>query len=93
MLVDKRLAASAQVQGLKPAERGPNGVSKHDRRWRCRFKTSKILFQEVKKEIGSFLPDDTPEIIALPIVKGSRYFLNWLGKELRPEAEQQTDVC
>jgi periplasmic divalent cation tolerance protein len=41
----------------------------------------------VEAAIKSQHPYETPEIIAVPIVKGSKEYLNWLDHELGDKAE------
>lgn len=47
------------------------------------IKTRRRRFAALEKEIGRLHSYETPEIIALPIVKGSKTYLEWLGKSVR----------
>lgn len=49
--------------------------------WLCVIKTQERLYQEVEKVIISLHSYETPEIIAVPIIKGSRDYLSWLQNE------------
>ena len=42
------------------------------------LKTKKILFKKVLNQVKSLHSYQTPEIIALPIVNGSKDYLRWL---------------
>ena len=44
--------------------------------------TKESLFQELEKAIKKIHPYETPEIIAMPIVSGSKDYLKWLDEEL-----------
>ena len=45
------------------------------------FKTTDARFSELQTRIKSLHSYSVPEIIALPIVAGSKEYLAWLGKE------------
>ena len=49
--------------------------------WLCLIKTRESLYQELEKAIISLHSYETPEIIAVPIVKGSKEYLQWLDDE------------
>jgi periplasmic divalent cation tolerance protein len=42
------------------------------------IKTKKGLFNKLAKTIKSIHPYDTPEIIAIPIIKGYKPYLDWI---------------
>ena len=46
------------------------------------LKTKKTLFKKVAIKVKSLHSYQTPEIIALPIVRGSEEYLNWLKSSL-----------
>ncbi len=45
------------------------------------IKTKASLFSRLEKRIKEIHPYTVPEIIALPIEKGSPEYLDWLGRE------------
>ncbi|MFC1754170.1 divalent-cation tolerance protein CutA [Thermoproteota archaeon] len=47
------------------------------------IKTKKKLFTKLVKAVKSKHPYSVPEIIALPIVAGSRDYLNWIDESCR----------
>ena len=49
--------------------------------WLCLIKTREALFEKVETAIKKLHPYETPEIIAVPIIKGSKEYLNWLDEE------------
>lgn len=77
LLTEQRLVACAQVQGSESA-----GFQVEDAIWRCRFKTSRSLHPLVESETKRFFSGRPHEIKSLPIVKGSRQFLEWLKTQL-----------
>ena len=44
------------------------------------LKTKKILFKKVAVKVKSLHSYQTPEIIALPVIAGSKDYLQWLDK-------------
>ncbi len=44
------------------------------------LKTRKSLYKKLEKRIRSLHPYEVPEIIALPIARGSRDYLKWLDE-------------
>ena len=52
--------------------------------WMCLMKTRRDRYEELEKVIREMHPYEEPEIIALPIVAGSRGYLEWLDKEVQP---------
>ena len=47
------------------------------------IKTSRTRFAAVEREIRELHSYEVPEIIALPILAGSRDYLSWLGQNTR----------
>lgn len=47
------------------------------------IKTKKALFSQLVKRVKTIHSYTVPEIIALPIVKGERNYLEWLDESLR----------
>ena len=50
--------------------------------WLCLIKTREELFNKVETAIKKLHSYETPEIIAVPIIKGSKEYLIWLDDEL-----------
>jgi periplasmic divalent cation tolerance protein len=48
----------------------------------CLIKTSEALFPEVEAAIKKIHSYETPEIIAVPIIKGSYEYLKWLNESI-----------
>ncbi|MGY6528715.1 MAG: divalent-cation tolerance protein CutA [Cyanobacterium sp.] len=58
-----------------------------DEEWQLVIKTDLTKFDELVKVIQEIHSYEIPEIIALPIVKGSSRYLNWMMEELTMEKE------
>ena len=82
LLVSKRLAACVQILP---------GLESHYR-WRGKKETSKevlliiktlvSLYKPLEKAILKNHPYEVPEIVCLPITKGSKRYLNWIDAEV-----------
>lgn len=83
-LVEQKLAACVQISG--PIESIYHWKEKMEtsREWLLLIKTREDLFKKVKSSIKKLHSYETPEIIAVPIIKGSKEYLNWLDDELSP---------
>ncbi len=76
-LTKMKIVACAQVQGPESSIVGEEPLD-----WRCRFKTSTALYDQVCVQTEQFFQGKLPEIKCSPIVKGSEHFLNWLKTQL-----------
>jgi len=56
------------------------------REWLCLIKTTRARYRELAAAVQALHPYDTPEIVAVPIVAGSRRYLDWLASSVRPAA-------
>ena len=82
-IVEKRLAACAQVLGPITSTYWWKGRIEVAREWLCLIKTEARRFRQVEKAIKELHPYETPEIVAVPIVRGSKDYLGWIGSSLR----------
>ena len=81
-LVETKLAACVQINGPITSIYRWKGKVENAQEWLCLIKTREDLFDKVEAAIKSQHPYETPEIIAVPIVKGSKEYLNWIDDEL-----------
>ena len=81
-IVEKRLAGCVQIVGPILSTYWWKGEMETAQEWQCLMKTRKDLYGEVEKAVKAIHPYKTPEIIAIPIVDGSREYLGWLRDEL-----------
>ena len=81
-LVETRLAACIQITGPITSIYRWKGKAENAQEWLCLIKTRKELFNKVETAIKKLHPYETPEIVAVPIVKGTKEYLRWLDDEL-----------
>jgi periplasmic divalent cation tolerance protein len=80
-LVEQKLAACVQINGTIESTYRWKGKVETAAEWLCLIKTRDSLFKKVETAIKKLHSYETPEIIAVPIIKGSKEYLNWLNKE------------
>ena len=82
-LVGERLAACAQVVGPTVSTYWWKGAIETAEEWLCYLKTHSSLYDELEEAIRAVHPYETPEIVAVPIVRGSNDYLEWLDTEVK----------
>jgi periplasmic divalent cation tolerance protein len=82
-LVEIKLAACVQITGPIISIYRWKGKVEDAKEWLCLIKTREDLFDKVETAIKKLHSYETPEIIAVPIVKGSKKYLDWIDHELR----------
>jgi len=82
-LVQKRLAGCVQIIGPIQSTYWWKNRIETAKEWLCLIKSEKGLYKEVEKTIKEIHPYETPEITAVPIVAGSKEYLEWLHDELK----------
>ena len=80
-VVQHRVAACAQIVGPIRSIYWWKGKMEEAEEWLCVMKTRQDLFPALEKKIKSAHPYEVPEIVALPIVAGSKSYLDWIGEE------------
>ena len=86
-LVETKLAACVQITSPITSIYRWKGKVENTQEWLCLIKTRDDHYNKVEAAIKSLHPYETPEIIAVPIVKGSKEYLNWLDDETGNKAE------
>jgi periplasmic divalent cation tolerance protein len=81
-LVERRLAACAQVVGPITSTYWWQGRMETSREWQCVLKSRGDLFSAVEAAIREVHAYSTPEILAVPVARGSDDYLAWLDAEL-----------
>jgi periplasmic divalent cation tolerance protein len=84
-LVDRRLAACVQVLGPITSRYRWQGKVEEAREWQCLAKTESERFEQVEAAIRELHSYEEPEIIATPIIAGSKGYLAWVSESLRPD--------
>lgn len=82
-LVEGRLAACVQVIGPVLSTYRWKGRVETAEEWQCWAKTEAGLYEDVEKAIRAIHPYELPEIVAMPVLRGSPEYLDWLLQELR----------
>jgi periplasmic divalent cation tolerance protein len=80
-LVEKRLAACAQIVGPITSIYRWQDKIETDEEWQCWAKTRSELFTQVEEAIRASHPYEVPEILAMPVVAGSERYLGWLDEQ------------
>jgi periplasmic divalent cation tolerance protein len=82
-LVTAKLAACVNIsQPVESLYRWEKKIA-DEKEYLLLIKTTRELFSEVKAAISKIHSYHTPEIICLPIIDGSRNYLQWLGNSVR----------
>ena len=84
LLVERRLAACVQIAGPVTSVYRWQGKVESAEEWQCQIKTRQALLDDVADAIREVHPYEVPEIVALPIVAGSREYLSWLEEQTNP---------
>ena len=82
LLVERKLAACAQVAGPITSAYWWDGAVQTDEEWYCVAKTREDRYGEVEREISATHPYDEPEILAVPVVAGSSGYLRWVAQSV-----------
>ena len=90
-LVENKLAACVNIaQPIESFYRW-EGKIVHDREYQLFIKSTRELFPEIKAAISELHSYHTPEIICLPIIEGSRNYLQWVGDSVKPASPTEED--
>ncbi len=82
VIIDKRLAACCNILPAIRSIYRWDGKVCDDSEILMIMKTSQDVFPALEKEIRGMHSYAVPEIIALPIVDGSKAYLKWLGESV-----------
>jgi periplasmic divalent cation tolerance protein len=81
-LVEERLAACVnRIKSVKSVYRWQGDVEESEEELLL-IKSRKDLFASVEKRVRELHSYSVPEVIALPIIKGSQAYLHWLDEQL-----------
>ena len=85
-LVERKLAACAQVAGPVSSTYRWKGKVESAEEWLCVVKTRRGLFAAVEGAIREMHPYELPEILALSVADGSADYLAWVKDETEGRA-------
>jgi periplasmic divalent cation tolerance protein len=80
-VIEARLAACAQVQSISSCYRWDGKVVNEDEQL-ILFKTMSDRYEALEANLLALHPYDTPEIIRLPVERGSAKYLAWIASEV-----------
>lgn len=79
--VEARLAACAQISApVTSVYRWQNAIESSEE-WQVLFKTTAERYDELEEHLQQAHDYDTPEIIAIPVIRGSARYLGWVTAE------------
>lgn len=82
-LLEEKLAACVTISAASQSFYWWKGQISKEPEHILLIKTRANLYEELEKKIQEIHPYDVPEIIALPVQKGSADYLNWIEKETK----------
>ena len=92
-LVESKLAACVNItQHIESVYRWEGKIST-DREYQLFIKSARELFPEIKAAISKLHSYHTPEIICLPIIDGSRNYLQWVGDSVKPAGVAEKEIA
>jgi periplasmic divalent cation tolerance protein len=78
-LLERRLAACVQAIGPVASRYRWQGKLEQEREWQCLAKTEARLYEEVEAAIRAAHSYEEPEILAIPVLAGSKGYLDWIS--------------
>ncbi|MFJ1841646.1 divalent-cation tolerance protein CutA [Streptomyces sp. NPDC088146] len=84
--VEARLAACVQISApVTSVYRWQNAIESTEE-WQLLFKTTAERYGELEAHLLAAHDYETPEVIAIPVVRGSARYLDWVAAETAPVA-------
>lgn len=84
-LIDVKLAACVSLMPIRSIYTWQGEVCR-EQEWQLMIKTQLDQFAVLEAKIRELHSYETPEIIALPILKGSSAYLDWITSQLQSPA-------
>lgn len=81
-LLGQKLAGCVQIVGPIFSTYWWEGKIESNQEWLCIIKTKRTLFEKLSATIQAVHPYKVPEVTAVPIVAGSKDYLDWLQSVL-----------
>ena len=81
-MLEQRLAGCVQIVQCCSMYHWQGNIEKGDE-FLCVMKTREDLFDRLQTAISEIHPYEVPEILATPVLKGNKDYLDWLNGELR----------
>ena len=83
ILVETRVAACVQVIGPIRSTYWWKGKVEEAGEWLCVMKTREELYSDLEASLKAVHPYEVPEIVAVPLTKGSEAYLRWIEEETK----------
>jgi periplasmic divalent cation tolerance protein len=83
-LLEQKLAACVKIFPVESWYLWQGEINR-DREYQLIIKTDLNKFADLEQQIRTLHSYEVPEIVALPLVAGSKPYLNWLKENLKPE--------
>jgi periplasmic divalent cation tolerance protein len=83
ILVETRMAACVQVIGPIRSTYWWKGKVEEASEWLCVMKTREEVYSDLEASLKAVHPYEVPEIVALPLTKGSEVYLRWIEEETK----------
>ena len=91
-LVASHLAACVNITERIESIYRWEGKVTTDKEYQLFIKTTRELFPEIKSAIAQVHSYHTPEIICLPIIEGSRNYLQWVGDSVKKGSPVEVQI-
>jgi periplasmic divalent cation tolerance protein len=92
-LVEGKLAACVNItQSMESIYRWEGRIAR-DKEYQLFIKSTRGLFPEIKAAISMLHSYHTPEIVCLPIIEGSRNYLQWVEDSVKPPSPTENNVA
>jgi periplasmic divalent cation tolerance protein len=89
-LIEAKLAACVNItQPIESIYRWEGKIA-DEKEFALMIKSTRDLFPEIKAAITKIHSYHTPEIICLPIIEGSRNYLQWVSDSVKQAAHTET---
>ena len=82
-LLEKKLIACGNILGPISSHFQWSGKIENAEEYLVLLKSREDLFEELSETVKTVHSYDVPEILAFPVVKGSKAYLDWLGSVLK----------
>jgi periplasmic divalent cation tolerance protein len=82
-LLETKLIACANILGPVSSHFHWSGKIERAEEYLLLMKSRAGLFDELAAEVKALHSYEVPEILALPLIKGSKGYLDWLGNSLK----------
>lgn len=92
-LVEAKLAACVNITQPIESLYLWEGKIAVDKEYQMLIKSTRELFPEIKAAISKVHSYHTPEIICLPIIDGSRSYLQWVSDSVKSASPAEEDVA